>query len=72
MVKEITYNTLDGGPDISKIYFSQCLRCKHFEREKTTCRAFPLGIPNELLYEGKTHETIHPNQTGNTTFTQNF
>lgn len=72
MEREISHNTLDGGPDTSKIYFSQCIRCKHFEIDKTACKAFPSGIPDEILYEGEAHDRIHPKQTGSTTFTRDF
>lgn len=70
--EEISHNTLDGGLDTSKIYFSQCIRCKHFEIDKTACKAFPSGIPDEILYEGEAHDRIHPKQTGSTTFTRDF
>lgn len=69
MEKKITYNTLDGGPERSNIYFSQCLGCKHFNSNKRyTCIAFPNGIPDDILYEMKKHDTTHPNQEGNITF----
>lgn len=69
MEKEITYNTLDGGLERTNIYFSQCIGCKHFDKKnRYTCIAFPKGIPDDILYEKKRHDTIHPNQTGNTTF----
>lgn len=67
MEEEKIYNTLDGGPERTNIYFSQCIMCKHFTSEHT-CAAFPKGIPNDILYEMKTHNTIHPNQEGNITF----
>lgn len=65
----MTYNTLDGGPEEANIYFSQCIRCKHLDlKMKCSCVAFPNGIPDDILYEMKRHNTIHPNQTGNATF----
>jgi len=34
-----------GYIDIS----TQCLACKHWRRKPITCRAFPKGIPMEIL-----------------------
>lgn len=40
-----------------------CLSCKHL-KPGFTCSAFPDGIPDDIVYEGKDHDTVRPNQTG--------
>lgn len=66
-MEEEIYNTLDGGPERANIYFSQCIRCKHFTSEHT-CVAFPRGIPESILYNMEKHDNIHPDQEGSFKF----
>ena len=50
---------------------TDCYKCKHFEEYhtiKTSCSAFPKGIPNEILREGKKHNKPLPNQKNNIIF----
>nr|DAY67551.1 MAG TPA: hypothetical protein [Caudoviricetes sp.] len=51
-------------------YFkSQCARCKLYNDLNASCKAFPNGIPFNML-EGKiTHEKEIKGQTGNFLFT---
>lgn len=70
MEEKNIYNELDGGPELANVYFSQCIQCKYYEIEEDQCQAFPDGIPESILYEMKKHDTILPNQTGETTFTK--
>jgi len=49
----------------------QCSSCKHFNVGNfngLTCRAFPKGIPDEILMNEKAHNKILPGQTGNYVF----
>ena len=36
------------------LLFSQCIRCKNYRRDGT-CKAFPEGIPEEILLNKKDH-----------------
>ena len=47
----------------------QCQMCKHSlgYSEKVNdlvCKAFPLGIPEEYLWEDEKHNKVHPEQEG--------
>ena len=50
------------------LYSSQCAKCKHFDWENYTCKAFPVEIPDGLLSGKDSHNKILPNQTGEIIF----
>jgi len=45
-----------------------CLQCKHYDRtddrETISCRAFPEGIPDLILYTGVIHTKPYPGDHG--------
>lgn len=44
---------------------SRCLYCKHLVNiAKLTCKAFPEGIPHEILSSEFNHITPHPDDRG--------
>lgn len=72
MEEENIHNTLDGGPELANIFFSQCIHCVHFDVDTETCSAFPDGIPDYLLYEMGKHDIILPGQRGDMVFKKDF
>lgn len=62
-------NIIDDRHEIFNMYLSQCEKCKHF-KDGCTCKAFPNGIPDEILDASKQHNEIRKGQTGNTVFTK--
>lgn len=44
-----------------------CLKCKHFNYFGTGCKAFPEGIPDEIIIKNK-HSIPLPIQTNNVIF----
>ena len=47
------------------IIFSRCLNCKNFINDKKfTCKAFPNGIPDNILFNEKKHNRKIEGQTG--------
>ena len=45
---------------------SQCFKCKYYniyDIEKHSCKAFPKGIPDNVLYNEIEHDHKLPNQT---------
>lgn len=65
-------NKLDGGPEYTNIYYSQCIKCVHLSDDIETCPAFPNGIPNSILYEMGKHDHVLPGQTGNFIYKENI
>lgn len=63
------YNKIDDRHEIFNMYLSQCGKCKHF-KGNYTCKAYPNGIPNELLDASKKHDKIMKGQIGDTVFTE--
>ena len=56
-------------------YFSEgnmseinCFKCKHFREWDYFCKAFPNGIPDELLDGIETHREVRSDQKGQTIF----
>ena len=50
-----------------------CMTCKHFKgvvRGVWLCKAFPKGIPREILLGFATHDKVHPKQEGDYVFSQ--
>lgn len=44
---------------------SQCLECKNFiDDKKFTCKAFPKGIPDELLFSRVSHREPYKGDNG--------
>ena len=44
---------------------SDCLECKHFiHNKKFTCKAFPKGIPDDILFNKKEHKMKIKGQKG--------
>lgn len=63
------FNKIDDRHEIFNLYLSQCGKCKHF-KDGYTCKAYPNGIPDELLDASKQHNEVRKDQIGNTTFTK--
>jgi hypothetical protein len=44
-----------------------CSTCKHFYKDENglSCRAFPNGIPSEIICRKKNHNKVLPKQRGN-------
>ena len=46
-----------------------CFNCKHFDKEKVQCPAFPQrDIPDEIIFGSDDHSKVHPEQTGDYTY----
>ncbi len=48
-----------------------CLDCKHFDEDSFdgfTCKAFPAGVPDEILMEGNDHTKPLPEQKNDIVF----
>ena len=53
------------------IQVPQCIVCKHFVHKGGvvyTCPAFPDRIPRDVFFSDEVHDTVLPNQTGDTVF----
>lgn len=49
----------------NNIKASQCFECKHFNEDKAfTCKAFPEGIPDVLLYSKISHKKPFKDDNG--------
>lgn len=55
---------LDDRHEIFNLYRSQCATCKHYQRYKYSCSAFPKGIPDSILEGNEKHDTVIPGQAG--------
>ncbi|MCL2074038.1 MAG: hypothetical protein FWH18_08960 [Marinilabiliaceae bacterium] len=51
-------------------YFSDisCYKCKHFRQWDYFCKAYPNGIPDELIYGKEKHTEVQTDQKGTTVF----
>lgn len=48
---------------------SNCLECEYFiHNKKFTCKAFPNGIPDNIIFNKKIHNKIIKGQTGDYIF----
>lgn len=45
-----------------------CFNCKHFDIETSTCKAFPIEIPDEILSGENDHSKPLPEQKNNIVF----
>ena len=54
--------TIVGNPCELKV--SQCTFCAHRSPDGTACKAFPTGIPVELLYNEHDHRMEFPGDNG--------
>jgi hypothetical protein len=54
--------TIVGNP--SELKVSQCTFCAHRSPDGTACKAFPTGIPVELLYNEHDHRMEFPGDNG--------
>jgi hypothetical protein len=45
-----------------------CQKCKHYDREKVNCSAFPKGIPFEILEGDNNHSKPLPEQKNKIVF----
>lgn len=49
-----------------------CFNCKHFNDDGSyTCKAFPQGIPDEIIFGGNDHEKPLDGQDNDFVFTEN-
>jgi len=48
----------------SNLMVSQCTFCAHRSPDATKCRAFPNGIPVEILFNEHDHSTAFPGDNG--------
>lgn len=42
----------------------QCVRCEHYRMEDDSCKAFPGGIPQEILLGDFDHTRAYPGDNG--------
>lgn len=60
--------------DDTQLYFipfmSSCAECKHFDEDEFKCKAFPDGIPIEILSGTNKHFKALPKQENNVIFEQ--
>ena len=54
--------TVVGDPNDLQV--SQCTFCSHRSPDGTRCKAYPQGIPVELLYNEHDHRTEFPGDQG--------
>lgn len=54
--------TIVGNPGDLKV--SQCTFCTHRSPDATKCKAFPSGIPTELLYNEHDHSLPYEGDKG--------
>jgi len=54
--------TIVGNPNELKV--SQCTFCAHRSPDGTRCKAYPSGIPVELLYNEHDHRMAFPGDNG--------
>ena len=65
---------LDGYKPLPRFEHTCCILCKHFKgKEKGTCIAYPLGIPDKFAIRNaydwpNTHFVVEPDQEGTITF----
>jgi len=45
-----------------------CVWCRHFQPETRTCKAYPGGIPRDVLLVKRPHVQVLKGQSGTTTF----
>ncbi len=50
------------------VQISQCIDCKHKYVNQAACRAFPDGIPDDILRNEFIHTVIHPAQKNAITY----
>jgi hypothetical protein len=49
------------------INFSRCTTCRYY-LEDGRCKAFPNGIPKEILFDNKEHNEVREDQEGGYVF----
>ena len=54
--------------DRSVSFGSDCFNCKHFREWDFFCKAYPDGIPEEILDGDVSHTEVRSDQKGNTVF----
>ena len=42
----------------------QCIDCRHFDREKLVCKAFPQRIPDPIFNNEVPHDVPYPGDNG--------
>ena len=47
---------------------NQCVKCKHCNETEFTCKAFPFGIPMEILFNEVMHTEVLDYQMGDTVY----
>jgi len=47
-----------------ELFNPECGICKHIHHGMTTCDAFPNGIPEEILWGGRSHQSPYPGDGG--------
>lgn len=47
---------------------SQCQTCKHCNETEFICKAFPFGIPEEILTNEVIHKEVLPDQMGDAVY----
>lgn len=61
-------NKLDDREQYFNFLLSQCTTCKYFHRYELQCKAYPDGIPLDILEGLKKHDNILEGQSGETIF----
>ncbi len=56
------------GEGLTTIPVGYCHRCKHKYKSRLGCKAYPDGIPDELLLNEMKHDIVYPNQKGDYVF----
>jgi len=60
--------TIDKGFAVYQVYSSVCTRCKHFNSIELACKAFPEGIPDDLLAGNMEYDKILEGQNSKSYF----
>ena len=60
----------DRGLRVDTFSEISCYNCKYFREWDFFCKAYPKGIPDELLYGEEAHREVRNDQRGTTVFEQ--
>lgn len=61
-------NIIDDRNEIYRVYLSKCTLCEFFNYHKFNCKAFPNGIPKEILSGKNDHSKPLRDQSNDIVF----